>query len=319
MRFRRPRSAFSLALAASLLVHLAAGVLVGAGALRARASAAETPAPDPDLIRLGVDRSSAVTLTWLGFEAPTPHQAPLSRVEQAALAIPGHVESEPGASPQPDPPTPAEPQPSQASEPSESAPLQTSGLRIEQESPQPLPWELATSDPTQAPARQLPPEQSAAQPAPPQQPTPQSSQPAPESAAGGTIQSGRPDDREAPATALQEPHKVEFGQPLAAEGLRIKTRVPASITIPRELLLGGRRPIFSVSFGHDGKVKRVTAIKPLGDPRVDEPIINALYAWTAEGDVLQSLPSGEALARLAPDDPTRWVTIPIEITRGNGR
>lgn len=107
-----------IGLGASLALHAAAVAAIvasshahspGQTASSARQAVDESDPdrPDPDEVKLGVDRSSAVTLTWIGFEEATPHQAMRSEVDQAAVAeLEGERTLQPG-----DPGEPAEPSP----------------------------------------------------------------------------------------------------------------------------------------------------------------------------------------------------------------
>jgi len=67
--------------AGSLAVHIgAAGVLAWAIDADALAHAATEQRDNPP--EVGIERSDHVTLTWIGFEQPTPHDAPKAKVDQ---------------------------------------------------------------------------------------------------------------------------------------------------------------------------------------------------------------------------------------------
>lgn len=316
----RPENRFLMALAASSAIH-AAGVI---SILEISRSTPVVSADEPSEVRLeirvGIDRSVVTTLTWLGFEIPTPHEADLSRVEQAAFTM-------------------------------ASA---TSGRTVERVVP-PMPVkmgllgetsqasslaEIATAPPPQAesergvPALEVPSvpveimreveEVSVALPAGEAvraSPTMSSASRAYAAASGAgegaegpaANRAGVSTDRESPATSLKRPLRVRPGQPAAAEGLKIRTRIPPTFSIPTTILSQGRRAVYRVSFGGDGQVKKVEVARSSGDRNVDEPGRTALYSWTAEGEVLASLPTGEDLARLPADDPSRYVAVYIEL------
>jgi hypothetical protein len=104
-----------------------------------------------------------------------------------------------------------------------------------------------------------------------------------------------PDDRQADATSA-EPHLVyTLGQPLAREGLRIRTVRPLFDVTTRivELPLARRRPVVSVTFLRDGSVLRASFLpgKNTGLESIDEPILTAVYRWTAAGSDLDAIPS----------------------------
>lgn len=78
-----------------------------ADAARQAQSEPDPDRQDPEEIKLGVDRSSAVTLTWIGFEEATPHEARRSEVDQAAVAeLAGERTLHPGDPGQPSPEAP---------------------------------------------------------------------------------------------------------------------------------------------------------------------------------------------------------------------
>ncbi len=80
-------------------------------------------------LQLGIEKSSVVTETWLGFADPTEHSAPLATVEQAAMAMnragnPGPDEPGDAASEAPVEAEHAEKTPAHASPPAEPAPAE---------------------------------------------------------------------------------------------------------------------------------------------------------------------------------------------------
>src|SRR5262245_63412199 len=100
---RRNRS--NAGLVAGLWVSLAVHVLVAMGFVRysdmrqlgsaATESARKSPPqhkepPQPETrqpVKLGISRSDAQTMTWLGYETPTEHSARLASLEQSAMTI----------------------------------------------------------------------------------------------------------------------------------------------------------------------------------------------------------------------------------------
>ncbi len=95
------RSGLAVAIAISVLLHLVAGVVVF-GRLDAAATGRPVEAHDEEFtdsqdqperppqprLRLGIERSSHASVTWLGFEVSEEHQVTeVSKVEQAALAV----------------------------------------------------------------------------------------------------------------------------------------------------------------------------------------------------------------------------------------
>ncbi|MBL0928303.1 MAG: hypothetical protein IBJ11_11740 [Phycisphaerales bacterium] len=135
----------------------------------------------------------------------------------------------------------------------------------------PLPQPLAS------PARQIQP-----RPSPPPQPA---AQPAAGGAPGG---SGRQSDRDSEPASTQTIGREQFGQPLAARGLRILTR-SARFSYYTQLTARPRDPLFRLHFGRDGEVKNVEILRSSGYPDIDRPIIDSLWRWRAEGEALKSL------------------------------
>lgn len=98
----RMRSDLAIAAAISLVIHLIVGIAVfghievgGESRLKrseaerdAQANPPDTPEePKRPRLRLGIERSSHASVTWLGFDTPEDHQVTEeSKVEQAALA-----------------------------------------------------------------------------------------------------------------------------------------------------------------------------------------------------------------------------------------
>lgn len=252
------------------------------------------PKPEPR-IHLGIDQSKAYTLTWLGYSEATEHAGDVSTVEQSAMTpSPGSV-----SAPVPAPPTPA-PRLSQPAAP--SVVLQSNQL---QESAQALVGvgkRLNQAIRSAAKSEVVPP-------TPPSPPSP--SQPK-QTTAASPSQSGTPglpSDKESVASAVRKAPKVVLGQVLASEGLDIQTKSPKwGITTMQT-----RRPAnptVQITFGSDGKVVRAGFVTDglrsyaTGFDDVDEPLLSAIYTWTARG---------KHLAELTSKDPNGEVTILITI------
>ena len=91
------------------------------------------PEPEPEMIRPGIDASSAQTPNWLGFADETEHAAPLGNVEQSPLApVPGErtdaptpappAGEVPTTEPEPAPPRTSPPRAAERTRPSPAAP-----------------------------------------------------------------------------------------------------------------------------------------------------------------------------------------------------
>lgn len=296
-------------LALSALAHLGAGLaLVGvrldtppSGADHALVSEPEPP------VRLGIERSRAVTMNWLGFETPTEHAAREATVEQSAMAL------------RPPPPAPtaegveSEAQDSEASQASAAAIAANTRL-VEAilravESARSLALSSAASASGERETQTAPaPPAEVAQPMPA---APAAPQPAPRQADATPIDERAPivTTRESIATALRTAPTVVPGKVLAAHGMEIQTRRPQWT----RLTLMTRRPanpVVQISFGRDGRVRRAGFLSDgehvfsTGFDDVDEPLLNAVFRWTA---------SGAALERLPEDAPDAVVTILVRV------
>jgi hypothetical protein len=272
-----------------VLVHLVAlAALMRGPAPGARfdlASVLDRPESEPT--PLGLDRSRTVTVAWLGFETPTEHRAPRSAVEQSQLEIdpgrqggaasPRQIISAAAASAQ---------QARQAAEAAASS-LETLLARSAEA------IQLARRQSEVA-------EQIAAAPPAPPAPPPQPAQPAEvESADAGAAGEGQgaAAEKEADATSLTEPLQVELGRVASAEGLEIFTQRPPRLTTLVRRTAMPRNPLVEIEFRGDGAVERAgyRAGESTGYKSVDEPLLDAIYAWRARGSRLEALGEGETI------------------------
>lgn len=312
----RHHAALGISLAASALLHVIAAALlsqavVGGYPVPEVADARARAENDP--IRLGIDRSEAVSVNWLGFETPTEHAGPESEVEQSAMELAHAQETEPEsgdegeADPSPTPP------PSIADRRVAEAALRAlesaraSALALAEAIAAAIegPFELAKAD----------------EPAPPdsRQPAPSSEALAPPARAATPARGSLAEpadgrapiitDKESIATALRNAPSVVPGRVLAAQGLEIQTRRPRW---SRLTLLTRRpaNPIVQITFGRDGRVRRAgflsdgEVIFGTGFDDVDEPLLSAIFLWTARGQPLERLPA---------DDPEAGLTIEVRV------
>jgi TonB family protein len=105
---------------------------------------------------------------------------------------------------------------------------------------------------------------------------------------------GEKADKEADATSIKQAVVYRNGRVRAGEGVDIKTVRPefSSFTVLTAL---PRAPVVEITFTTKGKVKSVRMLQSSGYKDVDEPILNAVWAWSAKGKKL------EALARQNPN------------------
>jgi hypothetical protein len=124
---------------------------------------------------------------------------------------------------------------------------------------------------------------------------------------GGTA--GIVSDKEAIATSIREAPVVRPGRVLAAKGLEISTRRPR-FGVATRMTRAPKNPVVEITFGPDGRVKRATfvtdgsAVYNTGSDEVDQPLLNAVYSWTAKG---------KSISELDPNDSEAGVTIMITI------
>ncbi len=279
----------------------------------------EEPEKLPRTIRLGLAKSEANTLTWLGFEEATEHAAPVGMVEQSQMTLQpagpqarperaagGPVEPSPPQA-APSPPSPPDllqqPQQRQAADAAAAmAELRQRAAELSQElvSASPNPAKTEPGQRTPEPPKPQP----AAPPTPPiptAQPTPQTP-PATAPGEGGGLP-GIQSDKESTAVAIKQAPTVRPGQVAAAQGLEIKTRVPRW-TITTLMTLKPRNPTVLITFRRDCTVRNVEFARAggmeysTGHESWDQPLLNAIYGWTASGKPLSELDPSDSEAGL---------------------
>ena len=295
----RSRWPMVLGLALSVCLHLGAAAVLaaGGGGRLPFTSVAPTPPPEDNSVKLGVDQSDASTITWLGFEEPTPHEAPRADIEQASLAIAAaqqvadEVQRAAAAAPR------ALAQLAEAVEREREA-ARAAGVDAQDAierladliAARPEAQPQATGE---SPSEREQTERQAA--AGPQSPTDGAG--VAESSEGEASEDAAPAvadapdgnaDKEAAARSLENPVKVEPGKPVAAEGLNIQTIRPrwSHTTL---LTSRPRSPVIRVFFNREGAVERAVFERSSGSKFVDEPLLNAVYQWRARGERLRNL------------------------------
>jgi hypothetical protein len=250
------------ALAAGLvsLAHVGAATLPAADSGSANILLVEPEPQEPPQIRLGIERGSPDAAAWLGFEEPTEHLAPLAQVEQSAMAL----EEARLAGPQPDhPPLMFERAPAAPNiQPLVVAATEGAGL-VEQAQA-----EAAVDSGSQG-------------------------------ASGGASPAdpGIVTDRESMASAIRRAPAVRPGRVLAIEGMEILTRRPRWTDATRATRYPSS-PTVEIIFGADGRVRRAdfardgALVYSTGYEDVDEPLLTAVYNWTARGRDIDELPPG---------------------------
>lgn len=283
-------------LGASLVLHVVTLMALGRVPLAPPAEPSElipieVAVMSEEAVRLGIEESAADTPNWLGFEEPTEHRAEESTTDQPALAInsgaPGESAPAPEALPSPEAeeppeaPEPAEPAEAIAAAPSDPAAGSPTPRTPDQLSPdiaamletlQPLAEQLARA------ATEIRAQLSRPRPAAP-------------ASAGDP---GERSDRDSVATAMEGSIDVVPGRPAAGKGLTIKTVRPRwrHTTL---MTSWPDNPVVIIRFLRNGTVYEADfeAGKGTGYAAVDGPLLDAVYAWKAEGAALDRLPPGE--------------------------
>ena len=327
---------FSQPLAISFVLSLLVHVLVGLALLTAwKAQSASAPQRDrtpihdpqkPDPIRAGILNSNAVTINWLGFETPTPHQATQSSTDQAALSpMPAGqvVAQKPAAAavrkPASSTPTPTSTPtttPTSASTQASLAAAKASLLaargklakifattqataramaKLAPKSPADTTTKSPTKNPTKNPTKK-PAKKPTKRPAPVVADAQSATNPSPASSPApatrvGTDTPGEKSHKESPATSRQKPIEWHPGHPAAAQGLDIVTVSPHWSYTTRLSALP-RNPLVRIEFARDGHVKKAMFLpkQSTGYPDVDGPLLDAIYRWKGKGKALDDLP-----------------------------
>jgi hypothetical protein len=110
-------------------------------------------------------------------------------------------------------------------------------------------------------------------------------------------------DKQADATSRKKVVEYRLGEPLAAEGLDIKTVRP-QWSIRTQVMTFPRSPLVRISFNRFGSAAKVELLQSTGYEDVDRPLMDALYRWRA---------TGEALRALSPTDPDATVEVTLRI------
>jgi hypothetical protein len=308
-----------IGLVLSLCAHAGAGglaVMTNVGSGQAPASdelvvdiavVEETVEEPDDPLRPGIVESDAQTPNWLGFDTPTEHSAPESEVEQSAMALQEEsardeeTEKEEGE-------RAAEREEAvrallaSAMSLAEAWADAARGVGVAEDSSQALPAGEGVEGEAAVAAGQGAAPGAATVPAAGAERDGTSSEGAEDSSPGIIT------DKEALAAALKSAPALTPGRVLAAEGLEISTRRPEW---PRTVQLTARprNPVIWITFGRNGRVLRAGFLSDgqrlfdTGDESVNEPLMNAVYRWTAKGKAIEALS----------DKPEAGVTIRVRV------
>jgi hypothetical protein len=256
---------------------------------------------------------------------PSPQPAPQSPAPQPAPPDPAPQPPapQPEQQPQPEQPRPQQPQPQQPLE------QQPEPQQVQPQQPIPVPAgaspvEVGPTQPdkTQPKAQQPEPQQEQPQQLAPAQPQPQQfvgPQPAPASAdkpdkpnaprppatKPATPKSNSPDaqpgqkaDDESAASSVTESLVYRPGHPLAGKGLQVRTVNPRW-GVTTMLTSSPRNTVVRIRFGRSGKVLKAAFLDGgTGYIDIDGPLLDAVYRWIAQGEVLKKIPTGDPQAGL---------------------
>lgn len=300
------------------------------------------PVVQEEIVLGAADGGDLPSENWMGFAQPTPHSAPLGRVNQPQLDLQsgGGTEGEfgpegqdanstpasasapvstppqpppPSLSPQPQVESTIAPEPREASAelPETEAPVVEAKpvVRVSEGADEGLPSAEQEAPPAKSDAAEevvLPPELERLLSSPPVEfspvqpsvaPTPPSPAPTPPQTGGGGRGEGmgEPSDRQTDASSTERAEIVRPGHPVAAKGLEIVTRRPVFSKVTRVTAFP-KNPTVEVTFGRDGRVNKVRLLESSGYSEVDQPVLDAVYAWTARGEALRKIPARDAQA-----------------------
>ncbi len=329
----RTYSSWSVAPCLLLSIGIHAGAALAIGGLGwsgpGARSAVEFAPPTPPEVRPGIERSDAMSISWIGFEDPTPHSATPAESDQPELTMnsgapatmPADLVPPPPPPPPPapgagapgggggGPPSPSAMTPSEVAEAKQTLEMAWRELGVQTErgarSLEAVGKELRRSARDAAEAvRAL--MSALATPADeptetlaetPPEPTPTPSPAAPPPSPG---EPGQSSDRESTASSIArvEIEARKLGNPAAGAGLDIKTVRPRFTHYTR-LTVQPKDPLIRVEFDRTGVVVGATVVESSGHRDVDRPILDAIYRWTATGEALDSLKPGSDPATVA--------------------
>jgi len=282
---RTEQTRLIVAALASVLAHaLTIGALAGSyGTLLGDDPERITREDAARKILLGIERSDAQTVDWIGYEEYRRHVAPTAENNQAQMAV---------GVPRTAPEEAERPEPARQRTTFRDAARAIEALILDR-----LFVDLENPDIFAAPERAreegAPEERSEnAAPSPPTAP------PVPDAPEGNA-------DKEADATSTEDEEPIEYtlGQPLAARGLDIRTVRP-EWSVRTRLLARPRSPLVRMHFDRSGKVVEAEIEESTGHADVDRPLLDAIYRWRARGEGLERLPE---------DDPEAVIVIRLRI------
>lgn len=267
--FKSDAIIFPLAIITSLLMHIIALPEVFStqellGAISPNKSThLETPLNNPSKVTLGIDKSSASTLTWIGYEEYELHIATLSTNEQAAMQV---VEESPMQS-------------------VSAETIQSISTPISEFASQLL--DAIAGIEISFPSRALPPVEITEKPS-----QAQPSQTQPEEIAEDAV----PSDRDSIPTSIVKITQQQWksGKPIAAEGIVLRPRKP-SFTANQLVSNAPSDLIATLYIDNSGKPADVERVMSTGSQSIDRSLIASLYRWRASGKQIDTLEDGKTV------------------------
>jgi hypothetical protein len=111
-------------------------------------------------------------------------------------------------------------------------------------------------------------------------------------------QPGQKAEEESAAASVTESLVYRPGQPLAGKGLKVNTVTPR-YGVTTQLTTSPKNTVIRITFGRNGKVIRAVFMDSgTGFEDVDGPLLDAVYRWTAKGEVLEKIPADKPQAGL---------------------
>jgi TonB family protein len=117
---------------------------------------------------------------------------------------------------------------------------------------------------------------------------------------------GERSEKEADPSGKEKPIEIVLGRPAAGQGLEIITKRPKRnpFSLVTRVMSLPNNPSVEVKFGRDGRVKSAKITRSSGVSDVDDPVLAAVYTWTAKGKRLETLPT---------NDPNAAITVRVTI------
>lgn len=287
------------------------------------------PEPEDPEVRPGISDSQAATISWIGYDQYQEHLAPQAPIDQAALSMeppappsilrPMLPAETPADAPTPTPPETVAAAAQPPAEPASRAPIEDALppdeqpavvrevlslpappiddaiVRIPDAPPAPDADQLAQPAPVReqpAPATivgpPLPISETATEPTPAQDPSQSALASQPSAPVPG--EPGEAADREAQAFSREGAPRIIPGRPLATKGLTINTIRPrwAHVTV---ITASPKDPLVEIRFTREGRVLSARFLESTGNREVDQPLMDAIYRWSATGEELKKIPA----------------------------